>query len=83
MGWSLFLGFSSKININFRLMGFRLFVVDRWSIFRGGRKHRFNCISNMFGAVIAFVKLKQVLNSSSCFELREAVKLVLSYYNMI
>jgi hypothetical protein len=71
MGWSLFRGCLSKINTNFGLMGFRLVVVERWSLFRGGRQHMFNFIYNMFGAVIAFVKLKQVLNSSSCFEMRE------------
>jgi hypothetical protein len=32
----LFKGCSSKISIDFGLMGFRPVVVDKWSLFRGG-----------------------------------------------
>jgi hypothetical protein len=32
----LLTGCSSKVAINFRIMGIRLVIVDRWSLFRGG-----------------------------------------------
>ena len=40
--WSLFTVCSYKIAISFVKLGLKLAIVDRWSLFRGGRKHRFD-----------------------------------------
>jgi hypothetical protein len=41
--WSLFRGFSVKIDINIDLAGFMLAIFEGWSLFRVGRQHRFDC----------------------------------------
>ncbi len=54
--WLLFRGCLSKISISIVLMGFRPVVVDRWSLFRGGRKFcLFGCFRiNIFFSVLHF-----------------------------
>jgi uncharacterized Zn-finger protein len=42
-GWPLCKGFSIKIACEFDLALLRLAVVSRWLLFRGGRKHTFDC----------------------------------------
>jgi hypothetical protein len=41
--WPLFRGFSIKIAIKFDSARLRLATVGRWSLFRGGHKHWFDC----------------------------------------
>ena len=42
--WSLCKGSSSKFAINIGNLGIRLVVLDRLSLFRGGRLYKFNCM---------------------------------------
>jgi hypothetical protein len=59
--WPVFGGFSIKIGIRISLAGLSLAVAYRWPLFRGGRKHRFDCIFFVWISVSIIPRNKSAL----------------------